>query len=333
MATKNNVTNETENRRMRSPIWPVESTRYGEQDLHDFHTKAVPLCIDFLKNEGLGEELFEQIADVYLPLSLWLANQHQQTPIVIGISGAPGSGKTTLSRLLELLLTKILHKKVALLSLDDLCLPRQRREQLSREVHPLFKYAGVPGTHNVEAGEQILNKLKSENIQFPVRIPRFDKTADDVIPEQAWLNLTTPVEIILFEGWCIGCRSQNLTDLKNPINTLERYEDKKLVWREYVNKQLRGPYYKLFQKIDFLVFLEAPDFDAVYEWFRQQSVNLKINTANKQADSTMHDVDVKRNAMQYERIIRHAMQEVSERAEIKLSIDGNRKIFDVQVNA
>ena len=40
-------------------------------------------------------------------------------------------------------------------------------------------------------------------------------------------NKTKP-DVIIFEGWCVGAKSQKILSLKKPINSLEKIEDKSI---------------------------------------------------------------------------------------------------------
>ena len=83
----------------------------------------------------------------------------EKRPVVIGICGAQGSGKSTLSQAAaDALLGQ--GQRVAVLSLDDLYLTPAERQVLAREVHPLFATRGVPGTHDVELGHAVLDALE-----------------------------------------------------------------------------------------------------------------------------------------------------------------------------
>lgn len=57
-------------------------------------------------------------------------------------------------------------------------------------------------------------------------LPRFDKQIDNPKPKSMWECCTTPVDIVLFEGWCLGLRPQASHTLVQPINALEATEDK-----------------------------------------------------------------------------------------------------------
>src|SRR5512138_343746 len=79
-------------------------------------------------------------------------------PRVIAISGAQGSGKTTLAALLT---TALVERGIRAMtcSLDDFYYPRADRLELSRAVHPLLLTRGVPGTHDVELCLRVLDAI------------------------------------------------------------------------------------------------------------------------------------------------------------------------------
>ena len=90
---------------------------------------------------------------------------------MVGLCGAQGSGKSTLAeKVVEHLSSKGL--RAATFSLDDLYLPLAERERLAKEVHPLFRIRGVPGTHDVEFGCVTFEQL---GVAGQMALPRLDK--------------------------------------------------------------------------------------------------------------------------------------------------------------
>ena len=73
-------------------------------------------------------------------------------------------------------------------------------------------------------------------------------------------------DIVIFEGWCVGATPQKNKDLLAPINILEKEKDKKRIWRNKVNKELKKKYKKIFKLIDTYIFLKVPSFKYVYKW-------------------------------------------------------------------
>src|SRR5690625_2006853 len=93
---------------------------------------------------------------VYQPLIEWFdqtGGVRNGTPMVLGLSGAQGTGKSTAAEILTRALTRR-GWRVCQLSLDDLYLSRQQRQTLAQVVHPLLATRGVPGTHDVSRSEE-----------------------------------------------------------------------------------------------------------------------------------------------------------------------------------
>jgi D-glycerate 3-kinase len=117
-------------------------------------------------------------------------------PLVVGLTGPQGSGKSTLAAVLA---ERVQRRGLtaAMLALDDLYLPKADRQRLAREVHPLLATRGVPGTHDVGLGLEVLAALQSSG---STRLPRFDKGTDERLPTEAWPAVASPVDVVLFEG-------------------------------------------------------------------------------------------------------------------------------------
>ncbi len=229
-------------------------------------------------------------------------------PLVVGLCGPQGAGKSTLAAALAA------DAAVAVLSLDDLYLGPAARVRLAAEVHPLLRTRGVPGTHDVALGLDVLARLKAGE---RAALPRFDKTADAPRPRAEW-PLAGPAEVVLFEGWCVGARPQGVPGA--PVNALEADEDPDGQWRAYVDAQLAGPYQRLFAAIDRLVLLRAPDFATVVRW-RQQ--------AERDGARAMSDAEVERFCAHYERLTRHTAAEMPARADLVIDLAADRTVVSV----
>src|SRR5262249_3488072 len=102
-------------------------------------------------------------------------------PSQIAISGAQGSGKTTLATLLTAELVRR-DLRTMTCSIDDFYYPRAQRLELSRSVHPLLITRGVPGTHDVDLCLRVLDDVRRTS----TAIPRFDKSLDDRVESTHW---------------------------------------------------------------------------------------------------------------------------------------------------
>ena len=238
-------------------------------------------------------------------------------PAVLGLCGSQGSGKSTLARALA---DRI--DGTVVLSLDDLYLTLPERQELAQTVHPLLLTRGVPGTHDVAMGQAVLDAIASEQ---GTALPRFDKSSDDRAPTNEWPIAPTSVRLVIFEGWCVGARAQPAADLLEPINLLERCEDRGRVWRNYVNAQLAGPYQSLFARVDALVLLAAPRFETVLKWRIEQENELRARV-NGAGAGLMDDFQIERFIAHYERLTRFILREMPNRATATVQLDAQRRV-------
>jgi D-glycerate 3-kinase len=240
----------------------------------------------------------------------------RQPPVVVGICGAQGSGKSTLAAALAAALEAD-GIATATLSLDDLYLTRAERLELARTVHPLLATRGVPGTHDVALGLATLDALARGEA---AALPRFDKGIDDRMPAADWPNAPPHAQVLLLEGWCLGARSQSVAALAGPVNALEAEEDPDGLWRAYANEALAGPYRTLFNRIDQLILLAAPDWSVVAQWREQQEAELRAVSPG-----AMTPQQVQRFIQHYERLTRWILAEMPARTDLVVLLDANRK--------
>lgn len=246
--------------------------------------------------------------------------------LVLGICGAQGSGKSTLG---EWLCADYVQRGIpaALLSIDDLYLTRADRERLAREVHPLLRTRGVPGTHDTALG---LGTLAAIDRGEAAPLPRFGKAQDDRRPPADWDFAPARCRLMIFEGWCVGARPQSSDALLDPVNVLEAREDSTGSWRRFVNDALAGEYQRLFARIDLLLLLAAPGFEAVRGWRSQQERELRART-DSAARGLMNEADIARFVQHYERLTRHILAEMPSRADIVAHLGADRSVRSVDV--
>jgi D-glycerate 3-kinase len=248
-----------------------------------------------------------------------LLSARARSPLVVGICGAQGSGKSTLAREITRELSGD-GLAVATLSLDDLYRTRAERKALGRDVHPLLETRGVPGTHDVSLGLSLLADIDAGK---EVLLPRFDKSADDRLPADRWEPVPQPLDLLILEGWCVGARPQEKRSLVEPINALEREQDRDATWRFHVNRALADDYRQLFARIDYLILLAAPDWDVVLGWRLQQEHELR-QEASARGSALMDDAQVARFVQHYERLTRHILDEMPGRADLTIALDRDR---------
>jgi D-glycerate 3-kinase len=297
----------------------ISQDRMAEQSLN---------LTEFLTRHRLPESFTKVAEAVYVPLAkqlyAWIES-HKPGTFLLGINGAQGTGKTTLSNFLANFLRDAHGLCVAELSIDDIYLTRAERLELAERVHPLLVTRGVPGTHDVGLGKAIIGNLRDLGAGKTLTLPRFDKSSDDRRPAAEWPEVTGPVDLVIFEGWCVGSMPQPAGELALPVNRLEADEDSDGTWRHYVNEQLASAYAELFGMLDALVFLQAPGFDAIHRWRLEQEVKLAAS-AGAGATHIMDEAGVSRFIQHYERITRHNLAQLPERADVVLALDESHAV-------
>lgn len=285
------------------------------------------LINDFIQRERLPSSYGVDATHCFLPLARDIESRletNPQGPLLIGINGAQGTGKSTLANLLGHLLTENGYR-VANLSIDDFYYSKSRREELAEEIHPLLRSRGVPGTHDVDLALRIVAELAAADARQRVIVPRFDKSVDDCLPLADCHTIHGPVDVIILEGWFVGAKPQAEDELGKTINELERTEDSDGRWRSYVNRQLAGAYQTLFDQIQMLLLLEAPGFEQVLEWRSLQEDKLRASAADN-ASGLMSAEAIRRFIQHFERLTRHCLETLPESADRVFRLDAEHRI-------
>jgi len=275
-------------------------------------------------------EAFRATAEqVFVPLAQSLFKQAEvsSAPLVVGINGCQGSGKSTLTDFLVFLLHRHHNCSAIGMSIDDFYLTQAQRIALSLDVHPLLRTRGVPGTHDTGLMRQTLEQLMSNDV--PVLIPRFNKATDDRVGSELWSSVALPVQIILFEGWCVGAQPQPRAELTRPANQLEATADADLAWRLYVNQQLSDQYQPVFALLNRLVMLKAPGFHSVKQWRMEQEERLaeRIEREGGSVSAIMSRAQVESFIETYQRITESCLQSLPHRAHDLIELDEQRGLY------
>ncbi|MSP06190.1 MAG: hypothetical protein EXR13_01280 [Candidatus Fonsibacter sp.] len=291
-----------------------------------------------LKNSFfIKEDLNKNFKNIYLKIaeSIFIKKTSLRKPLIIGLAGGQGSGKTTFSQFLKLILQNKYNLRTATVSIDDIYKTKKERIKISKEINKLFFTRGVPGTHDVNFLTKFFKMLKNNNLNKSFLIPQFDKSIDDRVPKNKWYDVEKNLDVFILEGWCVGARpEENIRNLKKPINKLEALEDKNCEWRFKVNQQLKNDYKELFSFIDLMIYLKVPDFSKVLTWRGLQEKKLAYSRKNisKNKNKIMSKIEIKRFIMFYERITKKMLIDMPKFADIIVPISSNHQPKKIILN-
>lgn len=206
------------------------------------------------------EKVYETLENFWLPFGLSLAESQKelQRPLIQGVLGGQGTGKTTLGVVLKLILAKLGYTSASL-SLDDLY-KTYRERQILKTQDPRFVRRGPPGTHEVELGIEVLQRCRRG--QYPVEFPRFDKSVYEGEGDRTEPEIITDADIVFFEGWFVGVEPIAPTLLQSPPSPIDTEADRQ--WAEDINERLYE-YLPLWDCLDRLLVLSPID----YHWSKQ----------------------------------------------------------------
>lgn len=219
-----------------------------------------PLCDRLL---GHPANYLVTLWQIWLPLAQQLAAQQQtlKRPWIQGILGAQGTGKTTLGKILTLILEEQGYQTLSW-SLDDLYKTYADRLLLQQQ-DPRLIWRGPPGTHDVDLGIQVLDQLRHLNPHSPLSIPRFDKSLHHGMGDRTTPEEVGNVDIVLFEGWFVGCRPVDPTVFDQAPDPIRTEADR--AFARDMNANLRD-YLPLWERLDNLWILYLTDYRLSKQW-------------------------------------------------------------------
>ena len=263
-----------------------------------------------------------EIKKYYLKIIKEINSYNYKNILKIGISGAQGSGKSRFSIILKILIESIINKKVLILSIDDFYLTLKEREKLSNNIHPLFITRGVPGTHDINLINKIINNIELGNLKN-IKIPIFSKNLDDRLKKN--IKISYIPDIIIIEGWCINTSPLPRKILMKSINIIEKKFDKNYVWRQYYNNQLKNYYKDLFLKLNFNIFLKVPNYKKIFKWKQLQEKKLSKN-------NIINQKKLKYFIMHYEKITKWMINNYYNTSDICLNINNQHNFCKIIFN-
>ena len=285
--------------------------------------------LNFLKKEKIFDQSkkakIESLKKVYIPMSFWINNKYdkKRKTLFLGFSGGQGAGKTTIAKILKIILIKYFKRNTQVISIDDFYKTQKERYKMSNLIHPLLMTRGVPGTHDVSLIQKFFSFVKRKKFKKFI-IPKFSKRIDDRLKKKYWMNIKKRPEVVILEGWCVGAKPQSNFLLKKPINILEKKEDKNMFWRRHVNEKIKKEYKKIFANIDNFIFVKVPNFKMVFKWRLLQEK--KLSKKSHSDKKVMSYDEIKRFIMFYQRITLQMIKDLSKSASVVMLLKKNHSI-------
>ncbi|WP_126389226.1 glycerate kinase [Pseudanabaena sp. ABRG5-3] len=210
-------------------------------------------------------DVFTLLWHYWIPLAQNLGIQQQKLgrPLIQGLLGGQGTGKTTLGLILNILL-KHLDKTLLSISLDDLYKTYADRQKL-RERRPDLIWRGPPNTHDVDLGLQVLQQLRDRHPDQPqpIAIPRFDKSLHNGAGDRIDSEISYGADIVLFEGWFVGMRPLPISAFRNFVPPILSESDREFALE--CNANLYN-YLPLWDYLDSLIVLVPEDYQYSLQW-------------------------------------------------------------------
>ena len=139
------------------------------QTVAECYKKVRKDCFKFIRSQEIKKDKFinkaKMVKYFLIPICFWIAKKAKnRKPFIVGLSGGQGTGKTTISSIMSIILKKYFKLNIFKISIDDFYKTRKERFLLSKKIHNLLMTRGVPGTHDTNIILDFLNKVKNKNL-------------------------------------------------------------------------------------------------------------------------------------------------------------------------
>jgi D-glycerate 3-kinase len=242
--------------------------------------------------------------NLWLPLALALVKARQQLtrPLIQGILGGQGTGKTTLGALLTQILAQMGYRTLSW-SIDDLYLTYAERQRL-RDQDSRLIWRGPPGTHDVHLGIHVLDAIRAGQ---PTELPRFDKSLHQGAGDRTQSEPVDQVDILLFDGWFVGVRPIAPAQFDHAPAPIVTETDR--AFARDMNQQLRR-YLPLWERLDRLLVLYPVEYRLSKQWRKQAEQEMRVRGQSGMSDAEIEQfVDYFWKALHPELLIRPLVAE------------------------
>lgn len=217
----------------------------------------------------------ESLSHILKHYELYRKERKQSQPMIVGISGCQGSGKTTLCDTLSHLLKEAPYNlRVVNFSLDDVYLTHKDQVALSKRYpnNVLYQQRGQAGSHDLNLLQDTFQQLLNNKEKVP--IPVYDKSCfggqGDRLPKEQWKYPLAPFDIVLFEGWMLGFKP--IKSLPEDIIGGGRCTQQDA---SVMNTLLKDYDDNIYPYLDIFIHLSPLNLVQVYDWRLQQEHYMK----------------------------------------------------------
>ena len=214
---------------------------------------------------------------IYLRLISYIKNYlySNKSPLIIGISGLPGCGKTSFGKIFEHISSEM-NIPVNVISLDDFYYPSPQLDFVMKG-NPWNVPRGLPGSHSIIEIDKCLNQfLNNGNLVAP----RFDKSLRKGLGDrEGWIELNP--KVLILEGWFLGCLPVKCLDSNNQLESSldPPLTSNELDYRKIVQKNLIE-YLPIWEKLKHIFHIKANCFSNTFTWKTQQERNMHVKTGH-----------------------------------------------------
>ena len=201
-----------------------------------------------------------------------------KNPTIIGLSGLPGCGKTTLGSWIECV-SSDLNLDIKVLSLDDFYLPSIEMEP-AMQGNPWNVPRGIPGSHSIDLLKHSLSTFLRTGVLIS---PHFDKSLRGGKGDRTGLYEYHP-KLLILEGWFVGCEPISNSENLNFSSNLSLKQDEK-EYRKIIQNRL-SEYSEIWSIFTKIWHLRPSEFINTVLWkTHQENVMFKLKGSALRGDN------------------------------------------------